>query len=48
MLRRAAWMKWFPPIANRSPSPAKTVTWRDGLASLMPVANGIARPWVVW
>ena len=48
MLRRAAWMKWFPPIAKRSPSPEKTTTLSSGFASFMPVAKGIARPWVVW
>jgi hypothetical protein len=48
MLRRAAWMKWLPPIAVRSPSPLKTTTSSSGRASLRPVANGTARPCVVW
>ena len=48
MLRRAAWMKWLPPMANRSPSPEKTITFSSGLAILMPLAKGMARPWVVW
>src|ERR1019366_1165750 len=48
MLRRAACMKWLPPIANRSPSPEYTTTCSSGLESLSPVANGMARPWGVW
>ena len=47
MLRLAAWMKWLPPMANRSPSPANTTTFRVGLESLIPVAKGMVRPWVV-
>ncbi len=48
MLRRQAWMKWFPPMAVRSPSPLYTTTLSSGFASFRPVANGIARPCVVW
>ena len=48
MLRRAAWMRWLPPMANRSPSPENTMTFRSGLVSWRPVAKGIALPWVVW
>jgi hypothetical protein len=40
---RAAWMKWFPPMAKRSPSPLYTTTFSFGFASLRPVANGIGR-----
>ena len=46
--RRQPLMKWFPPIAPRSPSPVNTTTLRSGLESLSPVANAIALPWVVW
>jgi hypothetical protein len=28
LLRRAAWMKWLPPIAALSPSPVMTMTLR--------------------
>ena len=48
MLRRAACMKWLPPMAERSPSPEYTTTFSFGLDSFRPVANGIARPCVVW
>ena len=48
MFRRAAWMKWLPPMAVRSPSPENTVTVSSGFASFSPVANGKARPCVVW
>src|SRR5674476_741274 len=47
-LRRAAWIKWLPPMAVASPSPMTTITWSLGLASLTPVAKVKARPWVVW
>ncbi len=47
MLRRAAWMRWLPPMAVASPSPEMTTTSFSGLASLMPVAKVRARPWVV-
>ena len=48
MFRRQPWMKWLPPMAARSPSPVKTTTLRFGFAILTPVANAMARPWVVW
>jgi len=35
-------------MAVRSPSPLYTTTFSSGLASFNPVANGIARPCVVW
>src|ERR1035438_10771904 len=35
-------------MAVRSPSPEYTTTCNDGLASFNPVANGMARPCVVW
>src|SRR5579862_722150 len=35
-------------MAERSPSPEYTTTFRLGLASFKPVAKGIARPCVVW
>ena len=47
-LRRAAWIRWLPPMPERSPSPEKTVTSSSGRPSLRPVAKGMARPWVVW
>jgi hypothetical protein len=47
MLRRAAWMKWLPPIDNASPSPMGTITFSSGLLSLTPVAKASARPWIV-
>ena len=47
MLRRAAWMRWLPPIAVQSPSPVMTITCRSGRAILMPVANVNVRPCVV-
>jgi len=47
MLRRAAWMKWLPPMPKRSPSPEMTTTFILGLASFSPVAKGMARPWCV-
>ncbi len=40
-------MKWFPPMAPRSPSPVKTTTLSSGLDSFSPVANAIGLPWVV-
>ncbi len=48
MFRRAAWMKWFPPMAVASPSPVTTMTVRSGRAIFTPVAKVIARPCVVW
>jgi hypothetical protein len=48
MLRRMAWTRWLPPIAMASPSPMTVMTVMSGWASLMPVANAVARPWVVW
>ncbi len=47
MLRRQAWMKWFPPIAVASPSPLTTMTFLSGFAIFRPVAKGRARPCVV-
>ncbi len=38
----------MPPIAKRSPSPEKTITFNSGFANLSPIANGIALPCVVW
>src|SRR3989304_4840587 len=43
MFRRAAWMKWFPPMANRSPSPPNTGTSSSGFARFRPGPNGMAR-----
>ena len=37
-----------PPIAIASPSPMTVITVISGFASLMPVANVRALPWVVW
>src|SRR3974390_629303 len=48
MSRGAAGIRWLPPIADRSPSPEYTTTFNLGFASFSPVANGIARPCVVW
>jgi len=48
MLRRAAWMKWLPPMPIRSPSPEITATVSSGRPSLRPVAKGSARPCVEW
>ena len=48
MFLLAACMKWFPPIANRSPSPLITATCSSGFASFIPVARAIGRPCVVW
>src|SRR3970040_341048 len=42
MFRRAAWMKWLPPIPTRSPSPEKTVTSSSGRPRFSPVAEGMA------
>src|SRR5665811_634767 len=39
-LRRAAWMRWLPPMAAQSPSPITTTTCRLGSATLAPVATG--------
>ena len=47
MLRRAAWIRWLPPIATQSPSPMMTMTLRPGSAALAPVATASARPWAV-
>ena len=44
ILRRAAWMKWLPPMANASPSPIGTMTCRSGRDILMPVAKASALP----
>jgi hypothetical protein len=44
----AAWIRWFPPMAKRSPSPLIITGLRSGLERLTPVAKGIALPWVVW
>ena len=46
MLRRQAWMKWFPPMAVQSPSPITSTTVSSGRCSLIPVANARERPWV--
>ena len=40
MLRRAAWMKWLPPIPDRSPSPEKTTDLELGAAELEPGGEG--------
>jgi hypothetical protein len=47
-LRRAAWIRWLPPIPARSPSPAMMMTFMSGRITLTPQAKAIARPWVVW
>ena len=47
MLRRQAWMKWFPPMAVASPSPLTTMTFLSGRDIFRPVAKGSARPCVV-
>ena len=44
ILRLAAWIKWLPPIALMSPSPASTITLSSGLDILIPVAKAIALP----
>src|SRR3989304_1286966 len=44
MLRRQAWMKWFPPIAVASPSPLTTITRLSGPAAFRPPAGGGGRP----
>ena len=40
MFLRAVWLTWLPPMENASPSPPKTKTWRSGLLSETPLANG--------
>ena len=47
-LRRSRCIVWLPPIESPSPSPVTIQTSSSGLASLMPVANAGARPWMVW
>jgi len=42
--RRIVWMKWLPPSPYISPSPLSAMTVRAGLAALMAVAAGKARP----
>jgi hypothetical protein len=46
-LRRAAWMKWLPPMEKMSPSPAASTTVRSGRAIFRPEAKASERPWVV-
>ena len=48
MLRRSTWIRWLPPIDRPSPSPVTTQTLSSGRATLRPVANAGARPWIVW
>ena len=43
-----AWMKWFPPMAKASPSPLTCQMQRSGLATFIPVAIAVARPWMLW
>ena len=45
-LRRIVCIVWLPPIESRSPSPETSQTSSAGLASLIPVANAGARPWI--
>ena len=44
IFRRAACMKWLPPMARASPSPMGTKRVSSGLESFTPVAKARARP----